>query len=159
MTNRGMDRENVNLSDASREKKCRELAVLDWSKTPSARIKEVMGDPAWQTIASYRDSEEYKDTLAILRAEFRESISKLPNTRELREKISLGMTLSLERLIEILSGGHSAKDAIGAARLMAQLDGRFLTGDGEGDGKTSRSVDSVAEELLGALKRQEQRVN
>jgi hypothetical protein len=159
MTNNGMDREKVNLSDASREKKCRELAVLDWSKTPSSRIKEVMGDPSWQTIAHYRDSAEYKDTLAILREEFRESIAKLPDTRELRQKISLGMTLSLERLIEILSGGHAAKDAIGAARLMAQLDGRFLKGDGEDDGQTTRNVDSVASELLGALKRQQERVN
>ena len=159
MTNHGMDRENHNLSEATREVKCRELAVMDWAKTPSAKIHELMGRPSWQTLANYRETPEYKETLGELRAEWLETIKRLPDASELRKKITLGMALSLDRLIEILvpDGKAAYKDRISAARLMAQLDGRFLRGEDD-EAVTGRNVDSVAQELLTAIRRQD-RVN
>lgn len=160
MRNPDQSRDNTNLSEASREVKCRELAILDWAKTPSNRVREILGGLSWVTISQYRDTPEYKDTVQTLREEFQDMVRRLPDTRELKSRISLGMTLSLDRLIEVLNpGGKSAtKDVISAARLMAQLDGRFLRGDEDEDGKGTNAVDSVAQELLTALKRQE-RVN
>lgn len=159
MPNNGTDRETANLSEASREVRCRELAVLDWAKTPSKTIREMMGNVAWQTLAHYRDTEEYKETIRELREEWMEAVSRIPNGTELRSKIALGMTLSLDRLIEILVPQTKAalKDRISAARLVAQLDGRFLKGDEDGD--TPKNVDSVATELLAALRKQETAVN
>lgn len=159
MTNKGMERETKNLSDATREVKCRELAVLDWSKTPSAQVHELMGRPSWQTISNYRETPEYKETLEELRLQWMETVKRLPNSSELRQKITYGMGLSLDRLIEILvpEGKATYKDRISAARLMAQLDGRFLRGEDDSD-PNGKTVDSVAQELLTAIKRQD-RVN
>lgn len=155
---RSPDNENseVNRSDATREVKCRELAVMDWGKVPAARIREQLGNVSFQTITAYRDSEEYKSTIEELRREWLEQASRLPGTSDLKQKISLGMTLALDRLIEILvpDGKIAHKDRISAARLMAQLDGRFLRGDEGDEDKASKNVQSVADELLVALAKQ-----
>lgn len=160
MTISGEERGGVNYSEATREVKCRELAVMDWGKVPAAEIRKTLGGVSFQTITAWRDSEEYKETIDELRAEWMDQVRKLPNTGELRSKISMGMTLSLDRLIEILTpGGKTAhKDRIGAARLMAQLDGRFLKGSDEDGDAVSRTAQSVADELLTALA-QKPRVN
>ena len=145
----------VNRSEATREKKCRELAVMDWGKVPAAKIRESL-DCSFQTITSYRETSEYKETLEELRREWMDAARRLPNTSELRTKISMGMTLSLDRLIEILvpDGKAQYKDKISAARLMAQLDGRFLRAEDGDEDTAGKNVLSVADELLVALSKQ-----
>lgn len=153
--NPGVEREIVNLSEASREVRSRELAVLDWAKTPSSQVRETMGNVSYQTITNLRNQPEYTETLEMLRAEWMETVRRTPGGVELRQKISYGMVLSLDRLIEIIVPDTRAaiKDRISAARLMAQLDGRFLH-DTEGGETTSKNVDSVANELLAAINKQ-----
>ena len=155
MSNNGMDRETKNLSDASREVKCRELACMDWANLPSARIQERLGPISWLTISNYRDTEEYKETITELRAEWLDQMRKLPQTAELRKKISQAMALGVDTIIDILSGKAAVKDKISAARLAAQLDGRFLRDGDDVDGKSKVNDDSVAQRLLEAMKRQD----
>ena len=158
MTNGGVDRETTNLSDLSREERCRRLAVLDWANTPSARIYEEFSPVSWQTLSNYRETDEYKETAQTLREAWLHEVSTLPGTAMLKKRISQGMVLSINALIDILSGKSANKDKIGAARLMAQLDGRFLKA-GDEEGAVNRDVDSIAGELLTAIKRQGERVN
>jgi hypothetical protein len=148
----------TNLSPAAREKRIRELAVMDWRNLPTAQIRQYfednyqLEDLTYQTLSAYRETEEYKETWKALKEEWEKEMLRLPQTSELKRKITQGMTLSLHVLIEILAGKAQHKDKISAARLMAQLDGRFLK-IGE-DGESPREVESVANELISALKKQ-----
>lgn len=132
----------------------RELAVMDWANTPSATIREHFGSVSYQTISRYRESDIYKETWAMCRTEWMEEIGRLPQTADLKKKISQGMALSLNVLIEILGGKAQHKDKISAARLMSQLDGRFLH-SADDDPDPSRAGQSLAAELLGAIERQQ----
>jgi hypothetical protein len=143
-----------NPSEASREVRIRECAVLDWSNLPTKQVEERL-DLSYQTISNYRDTDIYRATIEELRSEWMKEMMRLPGTADLKKKISQGMALSLNALIEILSTARTAaKDKIGAARLMAQLDGRFLKVDDE-EGAVNRNADSIAQELLTAIKRQD----
>ena len=145
----------TNLSPAAKEKRIRELAVMDWRNLPTAQIVDHFSQEeeiSYQTLTIYRATEEYKETLDRLREEWNKEMLRLPSTSELKKKISQGMTLSLNVLIEILGGKAQHKDKISAARLMAQLDGRFLK-MGE-DGEMAKGVDSVAQELMTAIQKQ-----
>lgn len=148
----------TNLSPAAREKRIRELAVMDWKNLPTAQIRQYfeenyqLEDLTYQTLSHYRETEEYKETWKNLREEWDREMLRLPQTSELKKKISQGMTLSLNVLIEILGGKAAHKDKISAARLMAMLDGRFLkVGD---DPENPKEIGSVANELLKALQTQ-----
>jgi hypothetical protein len=143
-----------NPSEASREVRIRECAVLDWSNIPTKQVQEQL-DLSYQTVANYRDTDIYKATIEELRSEWMKEMMRLPGTADLKKKISQGMALSLNALIDILSTARTAaKDKIGAARLMAQLDGRFLKGEDE-EGTANRNADSIAQELLTAINRQD----
>lgn len=145
----------TNLSPAAKEKRIRELAVMDWANLPTAVIVERFSqeeDISYQTLTIYRATDLYKEVWQNLREEWDKEMSRLPATNDLKKKISQGMTLSLNVLIEILGGRAQHKDKISAARLMAQLDGRFLK-IGE-DGEIPKGVDSVARELMSALQKQ-----
>jgi hypothetical protein len=145
----------TNLSPAAKEKRIRELAVMDWANLPTAVIVERFSteeEISYQTLTIYRATDTYRDVLQNLRDEWTREIQRLPGTSDLKKKISQGMSLSLNVLIEILGGKAQYKDKISAARLMAQLDGRFLK-MGE-DGETPKEVESVAKELVAALHRQ-----
>lgn len=144
----------TNLSPAAKEKRIRELAVMDWANLPTAAIVERFSQEeeiSYQTLTIYRATDLYKEVWQNLREEWDKEMSRLPATNDLKKKISQGMTLSLNVLIEILGGKAQHKDKISAARLMAQLDGRFLK-IGE-DGEIPKGVDSVAKELMTALQK------
>jgi hypothetical protein len=143
-----------NLSPAARELRIKKLAVLDWANTPTSVIKgefEEFANVGYQCLTTYRSTELYKETWDELRKAWDEEMLRLPQTSELKKKISHGMALSLNVLINILGGKSAAKDKISAARLMAQLDGRFLR---EGEDKDGTNGDSVAQELLKVMKQQ-----
>ena len=145
----------TNLSPAAKEKRIRELAVMDWANLPTAAIVDRFSteeEISYQTLTIYRATELYKEVWQELREHWDREMAKLPGTSDLKKKISQGMTLSINVLIEILGGRAQHKDKISAARLMAQLDGRFLK-IGE-DGEIPKGVDSVAQELMTALQKQ-----
>jgi hypothetical protein len=148
-----------NNSVASRENRIMELAVWDWRRKPVNWIRKELGDVHYQTICDYRASDLYKSTLAELKEAWKESLLRLPETRELKGKISQGMTLGLDRLIDILANEMSSpKDVIAAARLMAQMDGRFLRA-GDDPENPGKDIDSVAHELVTAIERHKGLVN
>jgi hypothetical protein len=150
--------ESGELMQPAVEKRIRYLAALDWKGLPAQMIRAMVGkcdnpdgDPVSSvTISSYRGSDIYKIALEEQRQEWREQMLRLPKSAELRKKIEHAMSLSIEAVIEILVVGKDA-DKLSAARLASQWDGRFLHADG--DDKPSEGVDTVAQELLNALKR------
>lgn len=151
--------DGVNVSDAAIEQRIRQLAVLDWAQTPGKRIREDLG-LSYQTLQAYRGNPIYQETLDSLRKEWESEMLRLPSTMELKKRIQHGMALSLDVLIDILAKAENTnKDKISAARLMAQLDGRFLKAGDDGEGSGSKDVESVAHELITAMKRQGGAIN
>jgi hypothetical protein len=144
-----------NVSAAGVEARVRELAVMDWANIPSSQFRTKYG-LTFQTVAAYRKREEYQETIHLLREEWKEEMLKLPSTMELRKKISLAMTLGVNTLIEILSQKNQAKDKISAARLVAQIDGRFLR-ETEG-AEVGGTGESLAQELVNVMKKQGQTI-
>jgi hypothetical protein len=143
----------------STERRIRYLAALDWKGLPAQLVRAMVGklddseaDPVSSvTISDYRASSIYKVALEEQRQEWKEQMLRLPQSAELRKKIGHAMSLSIEAVIEILCIGKDA-DRLSAARLASQWDGRFLHGE-DGEGKERQDVDTVAQELLNALKR------
>ena len=152
-----MTEPTINPSEAAVEARLRKLAALDWGNVPNSLIFEEFG-VSYPTISKWRQADVYKEQIEELRANWHEQVSRLPSGATLRKKIEHGMTLSLDVLIQILAGKAAHKDKISAARLMAQLDGRFLHGTDEDADKPGAGVESLASELLAAVKRQE-RIN
>jgi hypothetical protein len=153
------NRETGNCSKASQDARIMELAVWDWRGKPVQWIRDQLDNCHYATICNYRKTKLYLDTLNELKQAWKDAILRLPETRELKQKVTQGMALGLDRLIGILADDHSQpKDVIAAARLMAQMDGRFLR-PGDEEGGLSKDVDSVAQELVTALKRHEGIVN
>lgn len=139
-----------NRSDTAREAKVRKLAALDWANMPFSVICAELDVTTQTTLSAYRNDPLYQEALEELRAEWAREMTKLPDTRTLRKKIAQGMALSVNVLIEILTSKAPAKDKIAAARLVSQLDGRFLrigADEGENDPLNPRT-ESIAEELL-----------
>ncbi len=152
-------REDGNQSQASRESRIMELAVWDWRGKPVVWIRKQMANCHYETLCNYRKDPLYLSTLEELKEAWRDSIRKLPETAELKKQVTLGMKMALDRIIGILADDDAApKDVIAAARLAAQLDGRFLRANEDGDG-ISRDVDSVAHELVTAINRQKELIN
>ncbi len=152
-------RESGNNSEASREARIMELAVWDWRGKPVVWIREQMDNCHYETLCNYRKTELYLKTIEELKEAWRDTMRRLPETSELKKKVAQGMVLALDRIIGILADDSAQpKDVIAAARLAAQLDGRFLRGNDDGEG-VGRNVDSLAQELVTALKRHEGVVN
>jgi hypothetical protein len=153
------NRENGNQSKAALEARIMELAVWDWRGKPVTWIRAQLENCHYETLCNYRKTDTYLKTIGELKQAWRESLLKLPETRELKQKVTQGMVLGLDRMVGILADDDSApKDVIAAARLMAQMDGRFLRATDE-DGGISKDVDSVAQELVTAINRQKAMVN
>ena len=148
---------NANSSPAARESIVRQIAMMDWQQIPSATIREAFGNIAWSTLHDYRETDVYKEELENLKTQWREDMNKLPTTKHLRDKVSLAMTLGLQRLIDVLVAG-TPKDQIAAARLVAQMDGRFISGNDKEDGQNPMAQ-TVASELLTAIERHNKTVN
>lgn len=142
-----------NDSEAAKEALIREVAAMDWMQVPSREIRERTKLCA-STVNVYRQSQIYREAIDFLRSEWEEQMRRLPSTNQLRKKIEHAMALAVENVIRILGADVAAnKDRISAARLAAQLDGRFLRGDGEDHDQSGHEVDSLASELLTAIGR------
>jgi hypothetical protein len=151
-------KEARNLSVAARESRMRELAVLDWAQMPTTVILEKLDLKAWSVLKQYRETKEYQEALEDLRAAWNEQMLRLPQMTTLKKKVEQAMVLGLNALITILSAEKTQnKDKIAAARLAAQMDGRFLGAD-NGSGEIEHNTDTVAQELLTAIKRQKELV-
>lgn len=147
-------RDKANHSEASREARIRELAVLDWARMPSTQVRERMGDVDWQTLCAYRNTPLYEEVRSDLRAEWEAEMLRLPGYRDLKKKVEQAVALGIDAVIEILAdSGAANKDKIAAARLAAQMDGRFLKAS-ENDPGDSKDSDSLGKKLLDALERQ-----
>lgn len=148
--------ESSNVSETAIEQRIRSLAAMDWAQTSPRKIRESL-DCGYQTLQNYRSHDLYKATVAELREEWHEEMMRLPQTAELKKNIQKGMVLAVKVLVDVLSDNTEArKDQIAAARLMSQLDGRFLKiGEGDGDSR-SRETDSIAGELVSMFKKQQQ---
>lgn len=139
-------------TELGREADIRRLAVMDWGNVPSSQIREELGI-ASVTLCMWRKEKVYHETAGELRHEFESEMLKLPSTSALRKKIQQGMALGVDAVIAILASKKTSnKDKIAAARLAAQMDGRFLRTSDEGEG-ASRDVDSMAQQLVNAIER------
>jgi hypothetical protein len=152
-------------TEANEIAKTLKLVALDFALAPMSVIQKELGGNGENGVAcknniyQRRQTDLYKETLHEMTESWKAQMIKAPGTSELRKSINYGMGIAVKKLIEILAGDNPNKDIIGAARLMAQMDGRFLRSDGEGEGHAS-SVDteSVAQELLTAIKRQKESI-
>lgn len=141
-----------NMSQGSTERKAAELAAMDWANIPSAEVSEHFGGVTFATLAHWRAMPIYIDTLGELQRAWQEEITKLPSTADLKKKINHAMALAVDVLIHTLAGRACVKDKISAARLAAQLDGRFLGAD-EGPGRLNPQTETLADALLTEIKK------
>lgn len=147
----------MSLSAEQRLVKTLRLAYLDYCLTP---LQSIMDDLQCSRsfITDARKTVQYKEHFDELVKSWKEMMFALPNTGDLRRKISSNMSLAVTRIGEILATpSASAKDLIAAARLTAQMDGRFIASDPTDPGH-SADRESLASELLNALKRGDTKV-
>jgi hypothetical protein len=137
------------------------LVALDFALAPMEVIQKELsgrgegGVASKNNIYARRQTDLYKETLRDMEQAWKEQMLKTPGTTELRKNINYGLSIAVKKLIHILSQPKTPnRDLIGAARLMAQMDGRFLGHDAE-EARAQGGVDteSVAQELLTAIKR------
>jgi hypothetical protein len=139
---------------AHEESLTRDIALRDWLRVPVVEMAKEL-EVTINTIRAHRTKTLYLEVIDELRKDWRERINASPATRELRNDIAHGMGVAVHRCIRIVSSSKSRDgDAISAAKLLAQLDGRFLSSDPDapaaGD-KTSDKTESIAAELLKAM--------
>ena len=133
------------------------IAAMDFCLTPLDVMRTELKCPT-QYIYTQRNTDLYRQTLEELTAAFKQQMLKTPGTAELRKTINYGLSLAVKKLIRILAAQKSPnRDVIAAARLMAQMDGRFIGADAEEERK--HLVDeSVASELIQMVQRAKQSV-
>ena|SRR5271165_1179873 len=153
------NRETGNNSEASRDSRIKDLALWDWQRKPVVWIRKALGDCHYVTLCNYRATELYKQTLEDLKQQWDDAMRSLPETSALRKKVTQAMSLGLDAVIDILAGASSDKDKIAAARLAAQMDGRFLHAGEDEAARLNRDVESMAQELLEGIKRHQGVVN
>lgn len=124
------------------------LAAMDFSLAPNQLIRTELG-LSQSAILRYRQSKQYQEFLQELRAEWKETMLRTPGTSDIRKTISWAMSVAVKKVLHILANPRTSnKDLIAAARLTAQIDGRFLNTDTAPAGKVEEEVNSLAEELL-----------
>ena len=122
--------------------------------TPEVIMKEL--SIVRQTLYHLRASDLYRQTMQELEQAFKEQMLRSPTTPEFRKQISYGLGVALKRLLEILSLRKTPnRDLIAAARLMAQMDGRFLGREAEeaARSQSGAETESVATELIQMIQR------
>lgn len=145
------DKPNENWNRSLHEKQVIECAGMDFAGIPIGEMLHHF-NVVRATILSWRATELYQETMAQWQADFAKDLYTAAGTTEMRKKIAKGMHVSVHRLIEIVSGQKSrVGDVINAARLLAQLDGRFLKASAT-DGEVYEGAnDPLAAELILAL--------
>jgi hypothetical protein len=134
------------------ELKTLKLAAMDFALIPMQQIKKEL-DVNSTAINQRRQTQLYKDTLEEMKQSWKEKLLATPGMNDLRKKIHYGMAIAVHKVIEILADEQVPyKDIIAAARLMAQIDGRFLGSESPKEAG-EKDTDSVAVELVQAIKR------
>lgn len=148
-------------NEAAEIAKTLKLVALDFSLAPMSVIQKELGgrskegEACKNNIYARRQTDLYRDTLRDMEQSWKEQMLKTPGTSELRKSINYGLAIAVKKLINILANPKTPnRDLIGSARLMAQMDGRFLGHDAE-EARAQGGLDteSVAQELLTAIKR------
>ena len=135
------------------------LAAMDFALAPLETIRRELQVTS-NAIYQRRQTNLYKQTCQELQEAWKEQMLKTPGTTELRKTINYGLSIAVKKLVGILSSNRTTnKDLVSAARLMAQMDGRFLGHDAE-EARAQGGVDteSVAQELIQAIKRTKESV-
>lgn len=128
------------------------VAEMDFNLIPTSKIMESLNLNRRQ-VNDRRIESTYKDELENLRMQHRTEMMRVPGVMELRREIGHGMSLAVRQLVRILED-EKAKDSdkIAAARLTAQIDGRFMGTDPDREA-VDPATDSIASELIQAIKR------
>lgn len=133
------------------------LAAMDFAMFPMEQIKAELKCGS-NAVNDRRRTQLYKDTLSEIKKEWKEKLLKTSGTNDLKKKISYGMAIAIHRLVGILAAHDTAnKDIVSAARLMAQMDGRFIGSEGD-KVNADHDTESVAQELIQAIKRTKETV-
>ena len=145
---------NVGVTESGLERQVRELAALDWANMPTEEVRRRFRNVTVATLSVWRRRPEYKETINRLRRCWMDEIARLPKTAELRDRINQAMCLSIDKLVHILvKKGTEDKDIISTARLVAQMDGRFLGATEDQPGKLNPQIETLADALLTELKK------
>jgi hypothetical protein len=146
-------------NEARETAKTLKLAAMDFALAPIEQIKAELKVNS-NAINQRRQTQLYKETVEELKESWKQKMLATPGTLELRKQINYGLSIAVKKLVHILSGTRTPnRDIIGAARLMAQMDGRFLGHDAE-EARAQGGVDteSVAQELITAIRRQKESI-
>jgi hypothetical protein len=139
-------------NEARENSKTLRLAVLDFALAPLETIRQELKLTTRQ-VYFHRNNDLYRESVKELQEAFKEKMLATPGTNELRKHINYGLSIAVKKLIGILAHSKTAnRDIVSAARLMAQMDGRFI-GSETGEGKSPEDTESVASELIQMIKR------
>lgn len=144
---------------AQKQSKLLKLAFMDWQGVPKELIlKEIRVSN--QTLLEWRNHPTYKEAVEELKAEFKQKLLQSPATNELVKTLGYAMGIATKKLVHILASSKTSnKDVISAARLVAQMDGRFLGNAVEDEANLSRQdAEEVATELKGMIARRRESV-
>jgi|HubBroStandDraft_5_1064220.scaffolds.fasta_scaffold438775_1 hypothetical protein len=144
---------------ARSDAKTLQLAAMDFALAPAETIRKELGI-SQSAISQRRQSELYKTTVEELKQAFKEKMLQTPGSTEIRKTISWALSIAVKKILGILSSPKTSnRDVIGAARLVAQMDGRFLgTADEDGHGKVNDNTESLAAELMKMVNRPKDKV-
>lgn len=159
---RGTDNrwENMPANKLQLDKKLMNLAWLDFQNMPASEIQKEL-NCTHSHLTELRKNPLYHEFGEEIKEAWRSKILAMPGTNELCKKISYAVGISVHKLIDILASKKSSnKDIISAARLIAQMDGRFLGRDNvEGEElRHAADTDSLASELVSAIERQKKSI-
>lgn len=128
------------------------LAALDWARTPATIIqRELKCTHSHLTVL--RQYPLYKETVQEIQESWKEKLLNRPETSEVAKTISYGLSIAVKKLVHLVADPQTSnKDIIGAARLLAQMDGRFLGRTEDGTHEV-RGDNSIASELIEIMQR------
>jgi hypothetical protein len=141
---------------AREQAKTLQLAAMDFALAPAETIRKELGI-SQSAINQRRMSPLYKETVEELKVAFKEKMLQTPGSTELRKTISWALSIAVKKILGILSSPKTSnRDIIGAARLVAQMDGRFMgTTDAEGHPAITDNTESLAAELMKMVSRKD----
>jgi DNA-directed RNA polymerase specialized sigma24 family protein len=147
------------VNETSRQARIVKLAALDFAHAPMSVIREEL-KLAYSHLHVMRRDPVYLETVEELKQGWKEKILNSPHTNEIAKTISYALGIATKKLVHILSSSKTSdKDVISAARLIAQMDGRFLGQGIEEEAKLSREdAEEVATELKQLIDRHKQAV-
>jgi hypothetical protein len=144
---------------AQQQSKILKLAALDWAGTPREIIlKELRCSHPHLNVM--RQHPLYLETVDQIKEDFKRKVISAPGTNEIVKTLQYAMGIATKKLVHILASSRTSnKDVISAARLVAQMDGRFLGQAVEDEGRLSRTdAEEVAVELKSMIERRRQSV-